>query len=72
MYSQWICIVQQIKVEFHLMYHQYILYTLSILLRPFNGHFSRTTWVQPVPEKMWMALASDGPYANNLHLASDR
>jgi len=59
--------------------------TLLLLLHPFNGHFSRTTWVsqyqkgKPVwikmrQQMMWFrdAMASAGPYANNLHLALAR
>ena len=48
--------------------------------------FSRTTWVSRYQKRktslelnearddgvLWMELASDGPYANNLHLAPDR
>jgi len=54
-------------------------------LYPFNGLFSRTTWisryqkVKPVWIKMRQemmgfgdTMASAGPYANNLHLVSDR
>jgi len=48
---------------------------------PFNGLFSRTTWVKPAPDRLkpiWIArddvvaVASAGPYATHLHLASDR
>ena len=54
-------------------------------LHPFNGLFSRTTWVswyqkdktsldlnKARDDEVWDAVASAGPYANNLHLASDR
>jgi len=46
-------------------------------LHPFNGLFSRTTWVsryQKGKEMMGIrdAVASAGPYANNLHLSPDR
>jgi len=57
---------------------------LLLLLHPFNGLFSRTAWaastrkVKSVLIKMrqgtmgfWDAVASAGPYANNLHLAPD-
>jgi len=58
-----------------------------ILLDPFNSLFSRTTWVSRYQKDktsldlneaarhdgvFWDAVASAGPYANNLHLASDR
>jgi len=57
-----------------------------LLLRPFNGLFSRTTWVSQYHKSktsldsneakddggFGMTLASAGPYANNLHLAPDR
>jgi len=50
---------------------------------PFNGLFSRTTWVSRhqkgklfwillEKEMMGVAVASAGPYANHLHLAADR
>ena len=48
---------------------------------PFNGLFSRTTWVsrhrkgKPVwilLEQEMTTVASAGPYANHLHLAPDR
>ena len=53
---------------------------------PFNGHFSRTTWVSRYQKSetslgfkwgkrwpgCWDAVASAGPYANNLHLTPDR
>jgi len=55
---------------------------------PFNGLFSRTTWVSRYQKGscktslfkhdrqemtgFWDAMASAGPYANNLHLAPDR
>jgi len=56
---------------------------LLLLLHPFNGHFSRTTWVswyqkgktsldlnEARDDRVWgMAVASAGPYANNLHLS---
>ena len=43
----------------------------------FNGLFSRKVkplWIQMWQEMMefWDAVASAGPYANNLHLAPDR
>jgi len=58
----------------------------TLLLHPFNGHFSRTTWVcwchkcktsLDLSEArddggFGMAVASAGPYANNLHLTPDR
>jgi len=57
---------------------------LLILLHPFNGLFSRTTWVSQYQkgkaslvlneardDGVWDAVASAGPYANNLHLAPD-
>ena len=59
---------------------------LLLLLHTFNGLFSRTTcvsWYQKGKTTLgfewgkrlwgfWDALASAGPYANNLHLAPDR
>jgi len=56
---------------------------LLLLLHPFNGLFSRTTWVSRYQKGktsldlnearddrvFGMAVASAGPYANNLHLA---
>ena len=56
---------------------------LLLLLHPFNGLFSRTTWVSRYQKGktsldlnearddrvLGMAVASAGPYANNLHLA---
>jgi len=51
-----------------------------LLLHPFNGFFSGTTWVSRYQKgfkwgKRWwgfgMAVSSAGPYANNLHLAPD-
>jgi len=51
---------------------------------PFNGLFSRTTWVSQHQQRLnqsgfyneardvGMAVASSGPYANHLHLATDR
>ena len=65
-------------------YHQQLL--LLLLLHPFNGLFSRTTWVSQYQKGktsldlnearddgvLWMAVASAGPYANSLHLAPDR
>jgi len=51
----------------------------------FNGLFSRTTWVshnqkgktsldlnEARNNGVWGAVASAGPYANNLHLTADR
>jgi len=59
--------------------------TTKLLLHPFNGLFSRTTWVSWYQKSktsldlneardngVWDAVASAGPYANNLHLAPDR
>jgi len=57
-----------------------------LLLHPFNGLFSRTTWVSRYQKGktslhlnearydgvLWIAAASAGPYANNLQLAPDR
>jgi len=56
-----------------------------LLLHSFNGLFSRTTWVSQYQKGrtsldlneardvgFWDAVASAGPYANNLHLAPDR
>jgi len=59
---------------------------LYLLLHPYNGLFSRTTWVSQYQKGktsldlndaraggvLEMAVASAGPYANNLHLAPDR
>jgi len=58
---------------------------LLLLLHPFNGLFSRTTWVSQYQKGetildlnearyngFWDAVASAGPYANNLLLAPDR
>ena len=55
---------------------------LLLLLHPFNGLFSRTTWVSHHREVnhsgfYWskrdgVAVASAGQYANHLHLAPDR
>ena len=54
---------------------------LLLLLHPFNGLFSRTTWVsqkgktsldlnEARDDRVFrMTVASAGPYANNLHLA---
>ena len=64
-------------------YHYYYYY---YLLPPFNGLFSRTTWVSWYQKGKTSldlneakhdgvfgdAVASAGPYANNLHLAADR
>ena len=51
----------------------------TTLLHPFNGLFSRTTWVswhqkgRPfwvlMKQENWAAVASAAPYANHLHLA---
>ena len=60
--------------------------SLHLLLHPFNGLFSRTTWVSWYQQRkasmdlneardgggFGMAMASAGSYANNLHLAPDR
>jgi len=59
--------------------------TVNTLLHPFNGLFSRTTWVsryqkgktsvdlnETREDGVLDAVASAGPYANNLHLAPDR
>ena len=57
----------------------------KLLLPPYNGLFSRTTWESwyqigktsldlNLTQEMtgfWDAVASDGPYANNLHLTSN-
>ena len=56
-----------------------------MLLHPFNGLFLRSTWVSQYQNGktnvglneardygLWDAVASAGPYANNLHLAPDR
>jgi len=54
-----------------------------LLLHPFNGLFSRTTWVSQhqngkpfwillEQEMMGVAVASAGLHANHLHLAPDR
>ena len=59
-------------------YHQQLL--LLLLLHPFNGLFSRTTWVSQYQKGktsldlnkargLWDAVTTAGPYANNLHLA---
>jgi len=49
---------------------------LLLLLHSFNGLFSRTAWVNHSgfhrSKRWWLAVASAGPYANHLHLASDR
>jgi len=56
---------------------------LLLLLRLFNGLFSRTTWVSQYQKGKTSldlkearddgdAVASAGPYAHNLHLAPDR
>jgi len=60
-------------------------YSVLLLLRPFNGLFSRTTWIsryqkgktsldlnEARDDQVLDAVASAGPYANNLHLAADR
>jgi len=63
--------------------HLTLILLLLLLLRPFNGLFSRMTWVsrhqkgKPFwillkQEMMGVAVASAGPYANHLHLAPDR
>jgi len=57
----------------------------TTLLHLFNGLFSGTTWVscyqkgtasvdvnEARDDGVWDAVASAGPYANNLHLAPDR
>jgi len=51
----------------------YILLLLQ-LLHPFNGLFSRTTWVSQHQKgkPFWVAVESAGPYANHLHLAPAR
>jgi len=59
---------------------QRLLLLLLLLLHPFNGLFSRTTWVTGTRKGnhsgfYWskrMPVASAGPYANHLHLAPDR
>jgi len=59
---------------------------LLLLLHPFNGLFCRKTWASQYQKGTTsldlyeardnggfeMAVASVGPYANNLHLAPDR
>ena len=56
--------------------------TTTLQLQPFNGLFSRTTWVSRYQKgktdldftgarRQWVAVASAGPYAS-LHLAPDR
>jgi len=64
----------------------YIPLLLPLLLHAFSGLFSRTTWVsryqkdktsldlnEARDDRVWDAVASAGPYANNLHhLAPDR
>jgi len=53
-----------------------------LLLHPFNGLFSRTTWVSQYQKSRTIldfieardngvAVASAGPYANHLHFAPD-
>ena len=57
-----------------------LLLLLLLLLHPFDGLFSRTTWVSRYQKSKTSldlyeakdAVASAGPYANNLHLAPDR
>jgi len=60
-----------------------ILSNILLLLHPFNGLFSRTAWISRYQKGktsldlneargFGMAVASAGPYANNLHLAPDR
>ena len=63
-----------------------LLLLLLPLLHPLSGLYSRTTWVSPYKKRenqsgfksgmrRWRsrdAVASAGPYANNLHLAPDR
>jgi len=55
----------------------------TTILHPFNGHFSRTTWVSwhqkgrtildfNKAEDNGVAVASAGPYANHMHLIPDR
>ena len=60
--------------------------TTTTLLHLVNGLFSRTTWVSQYQKGkttldlnearydgvLGMAVASAGPYANNLHLAPER
>jgi len=57
--------------------------SIITLLHPFNGRFSRTTWVSQHQKGRTIldfnrerddgvAMASAGPYANHLHLATDR
>jgi len=58
---------------------------LLLLLHPFYGFFSGTTWVsryqkgetspdldEARDDGFWDAVASAGPYANTLHLTADR
>jgi len=62
-----------------------ILIQFTTTLHPFNGLFSRTTWVSRYQkgktsldlneargDGVWDAVASAGPYENNLHLTPDR
>jgi len=55
----------------------------SLILHPFNGLFSRTTWISQYQKGRTIldfnearddgvAVASAGPYANHLHFAPDR
>ena len=53
--------------------------TTTTTLHPFHGLFSRTAWVSQHQKgkPFWILLeqqmvASAGPYANHLHLSSDR
>jgi len=72
-----------------LRYHQFCYYfillllLLLLLLHPFNGLFSRATWLTRYQEgkpfwilleqeMMGVAVALAGPYANHLHLTADR
>jgi len=61
------------------------LVTNSTILHPFNGLFTRTTWVSQYQkgknsldlnearyDGVLDAVTSAGPYANNVHLAPDR
>jgi len=62
----------------------YSLWLKALLLHPFNGLFSGTTWVSRYQKGktsldlneardggVWDAVASAAPHANNLHLIPD-
>jgi len=63
----------------------YSYFTTTTTIHPFSGLLSRTTQVsrcqkgktsldlnEARDDEVWDAVASAGPYANNLHLAADR